>query len=105
MEKIQNCIKEQEQLHKLEEELGIESLSDVLEVYRQYKLITNAKNDKCSLPNGWWYYDEYGDKIHLVGVVEKWAVVENRLMEKTWLESLEFVMNLYKEWIENTKTK
>lgn len=50
-----------------------------------------------SLPDGWWYSDENGREVEVIGVFKNWAVVSSIVTEDTWLEPLEFVMNLYEE--------
>ena len=56
-----------------------------------------------SLPDDFWYSDENGNEVHLIGVIKDWCVVENRITEDTWVEPFEFVNSLYNDSLQGNK--
>lgn len=49
------------------------------------------------LPDDFWYYNEYGHRVNVLGVVKDFAVLQNETTEDTYVVELEYVVNIFNE--------
>lgn len=65
---------------------------------------TGCSSDEChtqnvnnALPDGYWFYDEYGVDVTVIGIIDKWCIVEDIEHKEPYILTLEYVFSIYEE--------
>ena len=59
--------------------------------------LAEAKPVSSMLPDGFWFYNENGTTVTVVGVIGQWCMVSDPLNSEPYILPLEFVASIYDE--------
>lgn len=85
-------------------EKAITNLKSVIAELEKAIRLLEASDGKTSkdasalpIPDGFWFDDEHGTTVTVIGIVDKWCMVEDTEHDEPYALSLEYVVSIYEE--------